>query len=348
MITRLTLLLLGPFLLWAPAPTAATTWLIRPDGMGDAPTIRAAVDSAAGGDTLLLAPGTFAGEGNRDVDYLGKAIVITSQSGPEVTVVDCDGAGRGFIFENGEGTGSVLCGLTVRNANSTKSAGAIMCIGASPTITGNVIESANAGGGGGAFFCLNAASPIIDANTIAGNSSAQGGAIWCGNASSPTITGNVISGNTSAVFGGAIYCWAFSRPLIAGNTIVRNSAGGQGGGIYCTDSSPMITNNIIAFSTSGEAIACATGSSPLLMCNDIFGNAGGDAICGRDGGDNFSLDPRFCGVPGSGNFFLQSISPCAPDNSPCGGLVGALGVNCGTTATREASWGALKHHYRQE
>jgi hypothetical protein len=40
-------------------PAHSTTWLIQPDGSGDAPTIQAGIDSAAVGDDVLLACGAF-------------------------------------------------------------------------------------------------------------------------------------------------------------------------------------------------------------------------------------------------------------------------------------------------
>jgi hypothetical protein len=63
---------------------------------------------------------------------------------------------------------------------------------------------------------------------------------------------------------------------------------------------------------------------------------------------NFSLDPQFCGLPGSGNYFLKSTSPCLPGNSPYGApdLTGPLGVGCGTVAVESRTWGAVKALYR--
>jgi len=87
---------------------------------------------------------------------------------------------------------------------------------------------------------------------------------------------------------------------------------------------------------------CLGQASPTVSCNNIFGNAGGDAVCGIDGGGNMFSDPEFCGIPGTGELHLQADSPCAPAQSPCGQLVGALGVNCATVETEERTWGAIK------
>ncbi len=73
-------------------PVSATTYLVTPDGTGDYPTIQLAVDAVVDGDIIELTPGTFTGDGNRDVDYLGRAITIRSQSGdPAGCVIDCEG-----------------------------------------------------------------------------------------------------------------------------------------------------------------------------------------------------------------------------------------------------------------
>jgi hypothetical protein len=63
---------------------------------------------------------------------------------------------------------------------------------------------------------------------------------------------------------------------------------------------------------------------------------------------NFSLDPEFCGLPESGNYFLKSTSPCLPENNPFGFAVpiGPLPQGCGTVAVEEKTWGGVKALYR--
>ena len=39
-------------------------------------TIQAAIDAASGGDTVMVSDGTYTDEGNRDLDFKGKAITV--------------------------------------------------------------------------------------------------------------------------------------------------------------------------------------------------------------------------------------------------------------------------------
>ena len=52
----------------------------------------------------------------------------------------------------------------------------------------------------------------------------------------------------------------------------------------------------------------------------------------------------FCD-PDEMNFYISTISPCAPGNSGGCGLIGALEVGCMPTATARASWGKVKNLY---
>ena len=57
-------------------------------------TIQAAINASSNGDVVIIAPGTYTGDGNRDIDFLGKAITVrsTDPDDPSVvaaTVIDC-------------------------------------------------------------------------------------------------------------------------------------------------------------------------------------------------------------------------------------------------------------------
>jgi hypothetical protein len=64
---------------------------------------------------------------------------------------------------------------------------------------------------------------------------------------------------------------------------------------------------------------------------------------------NISMDPEYCGVDDSGNYFLQSDSPCAPGNHPDGrdcGLIGAKPVNCEKVGVERSTWGSIKNRFK--
>ncbi len=281
-----------------------TVWHIMPDGSGQAPTIQAGLNAAMDGDTVLLYDGIYTGGGSTSLDFNGKSVRLMSVNGPEVTIIDCEGADRAFILDSSEGPNAVISNLTIRNGSKNQGA-SIKIDGSSPTIIGCVIEGGNAGLAGGGIYCDLGGSPIITDNIFINNIAAEGGAIYCNGAS----------------------------PVIQNNTFVENAATGGGGAIHLRNGSDAtISNTIIAFGTQGPAITCVSGSDPTISCSNIYGNAGGDTLYGIDGGGNISADPLFCGPPGSGVFTIASTSPCAPANNSCGILIGAGSVACGGIA----------------
>jgi parallel beta-helix repeat protein len=308
---------------------------IHPVSPGE--SIQAAIDAADPGDEVVVGVGVYV----ERIDFKGKPITVrsTDPGNPAVvaaTIIDGDAGGSVVTFTSGEGSGSLLAGLTIANGSGTDDGwgdtegGGIYCQASSPTISGNTISGNSATYEGGGISCQ-ASSPTISGNTISGNSAdCDGGGIACwggsptisgntisGNSadfgggicyyeSSPTISGNTISGNSVAWNGGGIACWGGS-PTISGNTISGNSAF-HGGGICCYESSPTIVNSIIAFSGGGGGIYADSGTLPTVVYCDVYGNTGGDYVnmadpTGTNG--NISVDPLFANA-GGGDFHLKS------------------------------------------
>jgi parallel beta-helix repeat protein len=328
------------------------------------PTIQTGINVAVNGDTVLVANGTYTGDENRDIDFTGKAIVVMSENGPDVTIIDCEGSPvdshRGFYFHSGENANSVVQGFTIKNGYAHGDwpqdvGGAIYCgDSSSPTIRGNTITGNEAENGGGAIYCGDSSSPIITGNTITGNASYYwGGGIYC-TQSSPTITGNTITGNTSErsgsgilctsysspritdntvtgnmslVWGAGIWCYAYSSPDISGNTVSENAFGG----IYCvTSSSPTITGNTIT-DNGGSGISCSSSSSPTIEDNTITGNVnetwGGGIHCMFDASPTITgntIKSNVAGV-GGGGIACRESSPTITDNIISGNTANSYG-----------------------
>ncbi len=103
---RLPCICLLCIILVLPVFVSARTWVVHPDGTGEAPTIQAAIDSFEWQDVIELVDGVYTGPGNRDLTNNEKSIVIISQSGnPTSCVIDCEGTAAdphwGMVFYGG-------------------------------------------------------------------------------------------------------------------------------------------------------------------------------------------------------------------------------------------------------
>ena len=135
---------------------------VRPDGSGDYPTIQAAIDAAFDEDIVELTDGTFTGDGNRDIDFLGKQIVVCSQNGDAAScVIDCEGTAhdphRAFYFHSNENAEASIEYIHVINGHAASEwpdncGGAVYCINASPSIRDCVFTNNTATYGGAVFL----------------------------------------------------------------------------------------------------------------------------------------------------------------------------------------------------
>jgi len=279
------------------SPAAATEFTISPSQ-----SIQTKINEAVDEDIIILGPGTYVG----NINFSGKAITIKSTDPNNwdvvaATIIDGNQTGSVVIFNSGEGSASVLRGITIKHGQD-EFGGGIYCESSSPSIsncsiTGNTTFSVDEYGYGGGIYCYNSPGLNIVNCTITENSSDWGGGICC-DYSSPIITNCIITKNSASVFGegGGIYCES-SSPCFKNCTICGNSAS-TGGGIGCYCSSPYMVNSI--FWDNGSEIHTASGSHPKLSYCDIQG--------GYQGLGNIDADPLF--IDPNNDYSLGSISPC--------------------------------------
>ncbi|MHC4155439.1 MAG: outer membrane protein assembly factor BamB family protein, partial [Planctomycetota bacterium] len=260
-------------------PCAGEIIIVDDGGYGDFDNIQAAIDYSYDGDIIYVLPGTYTGPGNRDIDFGGRAITVTGVDPQDpyivaATIVDCNGAGRGFSFY-GEGPNSVLAGLTITNGYATLGGG-IYCDG-SPKIIECVISNSTATVRGGGMHCEGIPlaegewpSPIVMNCRFINNSAERGGGLYVMHCFelSETFADCQVTGN-EASYGGGLY---LRYGTVSGCTISDNTAN-QGGGVYCESSNVKecaIGGNIADY--DGGGIYCVNGE--VNDCT-ISGNTGG-------------------------------------------------------------------------
>ncbi len=306
---------------------------------GQYPNIQAAIDDCKYGDTVIVAPGTYTGPGNRDIDFRGKRITVrsTDPNAPTIvaaTVIDCNGGPgdyhRGFNFHTGEDANSIVAGFTIANGY-TAIGGAIYCTGEprpwtdplGPRILNCVITQNSATVVGGAIY-IAGNRPTINNCTISANQclglgqgQSSGGGIACSGAS-PAISNCTITDNKVTYgSGGGIYCVA-SNALIANCTITENVAEFRGGALYFGyQGKPTINNSILYFNTAPGGPEIALDSyyhDPSLLnlavsYTNVRGglpaiyNPGGATISW--GAGNIDVEPYFVDV-NNGDYHLKS------------------------------------------
>jgi len=235
---------------------------------GNAPTIQAAINAASDGDTVLVAPGTYV----ENIDFMGKAITVTSSGGPSVTTID--GGQKGIVvnFANNETRASVINGFTITDdgpplpTQVSFDADGVFVGGADPTITNNIITN-NRGYG----IEVYSGSAYISGNTISNTSTAgdpsgdfgcdydDGDGIYIQGTSNsitdpPIIDHNTIEHNVGHCLGGGIGLYAaLPSTIISNNIIANNQSLGYGGGVYDVNGSVSLYQNLIYNNVSGVA-----------------------------------------------------------------------------------------------
>jgi len=278
----------------------------------------------------------------------GGAIYVFNCS-PTITgcVIDSSAATNGgaiHVEAPSAGALAVIRSNDIYACEATVGGGAISVKNSRPIIEQNDIHGNRASSGGAIFVTDANSGPQIVGNTIRDNTATQagGGIRTQATAGGLIVTGNVIRGNTASNGGGM--SMQLTDGTVANNTITENVGTGAGSGLHFSNTSNTVERTIIAFNTGAGAISCSNASPSLLCClvwNPLVSNT---FLCGS--ALQVTADPWFCGAPlPARDFRVRSNSP-AVLNTPCGVLIGALDVGCGTSSVDPANWGQLKAMYR--
>jgi len=258
----------------------AETYVVSPDGSGDFATIQLAIDAAADGDVIALADGTFTGDGNRDINYLGKAITVQSQGGiPEACVIDCDGSETdphcGFHFRTGEQAESVLAGVTVQGgwAIYPDLGGAIRCEGgSSPTVVSCIFS----GNEGSAVGCSAGTFLVLRGCRFADNHGAYGGAINADRCALTIDHCRFIENETDGE-GGAVFAYG-TLATIMHSAFIRNTAHSAAAASFHDESEVSVLECLfegnVSSSSGGALTFWISGPNIVDRCTFVSNAAG--------------------------------------------------------------------------
>jgi hypothetical protein len=315
---------------------------------GDHPTIQAAIIASSHGDEIIIAPGEYI----EAINFLGRAITVRSQdpSDPAVvaaTIINGNGADRVVQCVNGEGSGSVLAGLTITGGrgdfNEPARDGAGMYnFAASPTVRDCVFTGNYAYISGGGMY-NEGGSPLIERCRFDNNQAGSGGGMFNWN-SNVTARGCTFTANESFEdVGGGLFnvngTTAYEHCRFYGN-IARNEggAGNQGGTATYTDCE-FIGNQAAG---CGGGMSVFFGAVVTLRRCTFTGNSAGtcadairtlqatptliDCVVCSNGDDQ--IDGAY--TDGGGNIISQGCPLAAPAGSCCvnGACVALVESDC--------------------
>ena len=291
-------------------PAHAATWNVPSECL----TIQAGVDSAAVGDTVRVACGTYY---ERNI-IMKSGVCLTSETGEANCVtIDAQQMGR-IMFCLGVDAAASIVGFTITGGVATGSAaqdsvgGGIYCEDSSPTLANCAfLDNSSTLVGGGLFCGVEAVSssigralwhdsdppstvrsgPTVTDCTFSGNSSRGGGGAFCYQGS-PTLTRCTFSGN-AAERGGGVYCAGDDTSLLD-CTFFSNQADELAGGLYISAwSSATVTDCAFLYNTSarhGGAVVSEQYSSPtftgVTFTRNVSVWTGGAVLC-EDGSASF-------------------------------------------------------------
>jgi len=246
---------------------------------GTYPTITIALANASDGDVIRVAPGLYP----ETLDLGSKRVSIIGTGGPDVTTIDAFGLGSVLRITGGQGTDTVIEGLTIRGGLAYRGAG-IFINGSSATVRNcNFVDneailtsptSTDPGDGGGIF--IENGTLIVEGCLFDANESADvGGGIYARTNTTVTISDSLFENNLAPRGSGMA---AFrGNATITRSSFVNNGNTQDavfGGGLHANDANVIVEGSLFDGNTindDGSAVF-ATGGSEVELLNSVFTN----------------------------------------------------------------------------
>jgi hypothetical protein len=256
---------------------------------------------------------------------LGVLAILLSQDNPKILKVPDDFRTIQAAMSRAEAGDTISVGKGTYAGNIVLKAG-VSLIGGNPEFTriqgdgrGDVVIAADKAiisgftiEASGPLYCAircDSVSPVIKNNVIVHN----GAGILMAESNAVIETNLIVENDDGSDFGTVALLCRGGKPRIRNNTIANNHARFA---LLCDHSCPEVAKNLIAFNLGG--VACANGSRPLLIQNDLWANTlRGDYNGCSPGRDSLSEDPQFVDMK-NGDYRLSSDSPCLKNNRNIG------------------------------
>jgi hypothetical protein len=300
-------------------------------------TIQSGINAASSGDTVLVAPGMYVGDSNRNLNFGGNDIVLMSERGPSETIINCMKSGRGFLFESGETDAAIVDGFTIIRGNPNMDGSAILVgpTASSPTFLNcRILRNSTINDDSGVIRVENGA-PTFDCCTVALDTTVSDGVLIAAGGSPSFDNCNIVHNQASdeciGLTGGTP---AFTNCLVDSNeapVAVRIStastfttstvSNNTGVGMQFDLASPSAVDMCDIKRNAGTGIVMGPNSSIFNACN-IYRNFGGGILYYSAMSTSISTSPIWTGcdirgnvntsTSGGGIFFDCSNFPLMP------------------------------------
>lgn len=313
--------------------------------------IQSAVNAAVDFDTITVLPGTYSGDGNINIDLLGKKIYLRSQDGPENTIIDCQQLDRAFYLHLYEDSTTVIDGFSIINGesgNDLEYGGGLRLFWSSPLIINCIIDNCHSERGGAmriqnshailrncvisnnrandfAGIWLRDANVLIENTLFDGNIGGCQSAIAIHSYGTATIKNCKFVNNETAPYCGATIDVFYGSNLDMINCEIRDN---EGDALSISNGSHVTVHNCLIANNNGPGVYVTNpgGSIDFQNTNILFNSEEGMTV------GNTELNMRNCIIYGNeleeiylwSSYHTPTISYSLIEGRTTGGIVGII------------------------